>query len=118
MVEKPDYQRMHNTAGSDEMHVTWLGHASVLFQIDGANILSDPVFGEYCGVAQRRPFGTKRFRDCKVDIEKLPPINAVVISHDHYDHLDTYTVCPTSKIWNDGMVLEKDGIELKTQRLA
>ena len=92
VVQTPDYDKL-SSINEDELRVTWLGHASVLFQIDGVNVLSDPVFGTYCGAGQTRLLGVKRFRDCKVDVEKLPHINAVIISHDHYDHLDYYTVC-------------------------
>eukprot|EP00794_Sanderia_malayensis_P006049 gene6049-6751_t len=87
----PDYEGMKK-APKDGIQVTWLGHASVLFQIDGVNIISDPVFGEFCGYTQSKFVATKRFRDCRVDIGKLPQIHAVVISHDHYDHLDYFTV--------------------------
>lgn len=69
-----------------ELRVTWLGHSTVLVEIDGARVLTDPVWGERVS-----PFafaGPKRFHPAPVHIGQLPPLDAVVISHDHYDHLD------------------------------
>lgn len=64
---------------------TWLGHSTVLLEIDGARVLTDPVFGQ-----RASPFtfaGPKRFHATPVRIDQLPPLNAVLLSHDHYDHL-------------------------------
>ena len=88
-VKNPDYKQM-TFAGENELQVSWLGHASVLYQIDGVNVLSDPVFRGICGPFKH--FGTRKFRDCCVSVEMLPQIHAVMISHDHYDHLDYETV--------------------------
>ena len=65
----------------------WFGHSAFLLQIDGKNILIDPMFGK---VPAPHPWlGPKRFfEDLPIEIEKLPKIDAIVISHDHYDHLD------------------------------
>ena len=113
VVKTPNYDMM-TSAADNSLQVTWLGHASVLFQVDGMNILSDPVFGKYCGATQSRPFGKKRFRDCKTDVDNLPDIHAVVISHDHYDHLDYYTVSmnvdvyrPARQILDEGSILKE-----------
>lgn len=68
------------------LRATWLGHSTVLLEIDGMRVLTDPVWGERVSPL---PFaGPKRFHPAPVEIEKLPPLDAVVISHDHYDHLD------------------------------
>ena len=91
VVKNPDYDQMAS-AGKTVLQVSWLGHASVLFQIDGVNVLSDPVFSKTCGPIKVGSFGSQRFRDCNVDIDQLPEIHAVVLSHDHYDHLDYETV--------------------------
>jgi len=88
-VKTPDYSQM-SLVGHEDLQVSWLGHASVLFQIDGVNVLSDPVFREIIGPFTK--FGTRKFRDCRVQVEMLPEIHAVIISHDHYDHLDFETV--------------------------
>jgi L-ascorbate metabolism protein UlaG (beta-lactamase superfamily) len=68
------------------LRATWLGHSTVLVEIDGFRILTDPVWGERVS-----PFsfaGPKRFHRAPVDIAQLPPLDAVIVSHDHYDHLD------------------------------
>ncbi|MEW7281219.1 MBL fold metallo-hydrolase [Aquimarina sp. 2201CG1-2-11] len=65
----------------------WFGHSSFLLQIEGQNILIDPMFGE---VPAPHPWlGGKRFhKELPIEIAQLPKIDAVIISHDHYDHLD------------------------------
>ncbi len=78
------------------LHVTWLGHASALIDIDGVRILVDPVLGERCS-----PFafaGPRRLHPVPVAVNDLPPVDAVVISHDHYDHLDEATIISLSKV--------------------
>lgn len=70
--------------------VTWIGHATMLIQIDGINILTDPHWGRHAA-----PFslaGSRRVVAPGMRFEDLPQIHAVVISHDHYDHLDLATV--------------------------
>ena len=68
------------------LRVTWLGHSSLLFEIDGARILVDPVWAQR---ASPLPFaGPKRFHAPPVPLSALPALDAVIISHDHYDHLD------------------------------
>ncbi|HUF92688.1 MAG TPA: MBL fold metallo-hydrolase [Candidatus Limnocylindria bacterium] len=70
--------------------VTWVGHATLLVQLDGLNILTDPHWG---GRASPVGFaGPRRLVAAGMRFEDLPPIHAVVISHDHYDHLDVDTV--------------------------
>ncbi len=68
------------------LRVTLVNHATVLIQIAGVNVLTDPIWGEIAGPV---PFlGRKRHRPPGVRIEDLPPIDVVLISHDHYDHLE------------------------------
>ncbi|AFM11260.1 MBL fold metallo-hydrolase [Turneriella parva] len=72
------------------LRVTWFGHSSTLVEIDGYRVLTDPVFGERVSPL---PFaGPKRWYAPPVALDDLPEIDAVVISHDHYDHLDMQTV--------------------------
>jgi L-ascorbate metabolism protein UlaG (beta-lactamase superfamily) len=67
--------------------LVWFGHSAFLLQIDGKNILIDPMLGEV--PAPTPLFGKKRFfKDLPIEIEKLPQIDIILISHDHYDHLD------------------------------
>lgn len=72
------------------LRATWLGHSTVLLEIDGLRVLTDPVWGER--VSPLSFAGPKRFHPVPVTIEQLPPLDAVVISHDHYDHLDYPTI--------------------------
>ena len=70
--------------------VTWIGHSTLLIQMDGMNILTDPIWSERCSPV---PFaGPKRFVKPGLALEDLPDIDVVIISHDHYDHLDRTTV--------------------------
>ncbi|WP_019890677.1 MBL fold metallo-hydrolase [Streptomyces purpureus] len=72
------------------LRLTWMGHSSVLAEIDGHRVLFDPVWGERCS-----PFsfaGPKRLHPVPLPLAALGPVDAVVISHDHYDHLDLPTI--------------------------
>jgi len=69
--------------------VTWVGHATMLVQLDGVNILTDPIWSDRSGPLG---FGPHRLVPPGLRFEDLPPIHAVIISHDHYDHLDLPTV--------------------------
>lgn len=69
-----------------EPTLTWIGHSTLLLQLDGVNILTDPVFGER---ASPLPFlGPKRHQPPGLSLAQLPHIDAVLISHSHYDHLE------------------------------
>ncbi|MGI9125578.1 MAG: MBL fold metallo-hydrolase [Mycobacterium sp.] len=70
--------------------VTWLGHATALLEIDGYRLLTDPVWGQRCSPS--RTVGPQRLHPPPMPLEALPELDAVVISHDHYDHLDMGTV--------------------------
>ncbi|MBB2144980.1 MBL fold metallo-hydrolase [Pedobacter sp. LMG 31464] len=79
--EIPDFNR------SEKLKITWFGHSSYLVQVDGINILVDPVFSK-----RTSPFqflGTKNFPGTDfLKIEDLPDLDIILITHDHYDHLD------------------------------
>ncbi len=67
--------------------IIWFGHSAFLLQMDGLNILIDPMFGDVC--APHPWLGQERYSSTlPIEIEKLPVIDLIVISHDHYDHLD------------------------------
>jgi len=72
------------------LRVTWLGHSTMLLEIDGIRVLTDPVWGER--VSPMSWAGPRRFHRVPVTIAELPPLDAVLVSHDHYDHLDYPTI--------------------------
>jgi L-ascorbate metabolism protein UlaG (beta-lactamase superfamily) len=74
----------------DAMHVTWYGHASSLLEVDGGRVLFDPVWSARCSPS--RLIGPRRLHPPPVSLQRLPRVDAIVISHDHYDHLDMATV--------------------------
>jgi L-ascorbate metabolism protein UlaG (beta-lactamase superfamily) len=79
----------------NEMLVTWIGHATVLVQTRGLNILTDPIWSE-----RASPFagiGPKRVRAPGIRLEDLPRIDLVLVSHDHYDHMDLPTL---KRLWD------------------
>jgi N-acyl-phosphatidylethanolamine-hydrolysing phospholipase D len=79
-----------NHAPGDAIQVTWIGHATFLIQVHGLNILTDPMFSE-----RASPFsfaGPKRLAPPGLAMKDLPKIDAVIISHNHYDHLDSDSV--------------------------
>lgn len=72
------------------LRVTFINHATALLQMDGLNILTDPIWSERCSPVSWA--GPKRHRPPGIRFEDLPPIDVVIISHNHYDHLDLPTL--------------------------
>ncbi|HEY6726972.1 MAG TPA: MBL fold metallo-hydrolase, partial [Polyangiaceae bacterium] len=72
------------------LRLTWLGHSTVLIEIDGQRVLTDPVFGQR--TSPSRWLGPERFFAPPLALRDVPTLDAVVISHDHYDHLDYETI--------------------------
>src|SRR6185295_3719574 len=75
---------------SSGLRVTWLGHSTVLLEIDGHRFLTDPVWSERIGPVGFS--GPKRWFPPLIALRDLPPLDAVLLSHDHYDHLDYATI--------------------------
>ncbi|HEU4747285.1 MAG TPA: MBL fold metallo-hydrolase [Gemmatimonadaceae bacterium] len=73
-----------------QLTVTWIGHSSFLLQIGGLNVLLDPIWSDRA--SPLRFAGPRRRVPAAVEFDAMPPIDAVVVSHDHYDHLDAMTV--------------------------
>jgi len=71
--------------------ITWIGHSTFLVQMDGINFLTDPVFSMRVGPFGNK-IGPKRYIPPAVEIEQLPKIDFIIISHNHYDHLDISTL--------------------------
>src|SRR5512142_2189145 len=67
------------------LRVTWLGHSTLLLEVDGMRVLTDPVFGERASPVSFA--GAKRFHPTPASIAELPKLDAILLSHDHYDHL-------------------------------
>jgi L-ascorbate metabolism protein UlaG (beta-lactamase superfamily) len=72
------------------LRATWLGHSTVLIEIDGHRVLTDPVWGTRA--SPFRLLGPKRFQPVPLRLRQMPEVDVVVISHDHYDHLDYPTI--------------------------
>jgi len=82
--------RMFATGPRSGLRITWMGHSTSLVEIDGIRVLIDPVWEQRAAPAQWA--GPKRFFPPPLALENLPAIDAVLISHDHYDHLGANTI--------------------------
>jgi L-ascorbate metabolism protein UlaG (beta-lactamase superfamily) len=87
---------VYETEPESGLRVTWMGHSSLLVEIDGVRILLDPVWDERA--SPMRWAGPKRFFAAPVKLEDLPPVDVVLVSHDHYDHLGEATIRRLSKL--------------------
>ena len=81
---------IYETAPASGLRITWMGHSSLLIEIDGKRVLTDPVWGRASFVSWAGP---KRFFDAPIALKDLPSLDAIIISHDHYDHLDSSVIC-------------------------
>jgi N-acyl-phosphatidylethanolamine-hydrolysing phospholipase D len=72
--------------GPSDLRATWIGHSTVLLQMGGINLLTDPVFSDRAFPVQW--LGPRRVMDPGLALERLPPLDAILLSHNHYDHLD------------------------------
>jgi len=95
-VKPPVWLSQSDSFSPSDARLTWLGHASVLAEIDGFTILTDPQFSDRASLVQLA--GPKRFTAPACKVSELPNITAVVISHNHYDHLDLNTVRKLAKL--------------------
>ena len=87
---------VYATAPASGLRVTWFGHSSFLLEIDGLRILVDPVWEERASPFSF--FGPKRFFAPTLRLEDLPELDAILISHDHYDHLGSHTMSRLSRL--------------------
>lgn len=87
-IEAPRLARPRAPKG--ETRITWIGHATFLIQFGGLNVLTDPVFSLRASPISR--LGPRRLLPPALGIDELPPIDVVLLSHSHYDHLDAPSV--------------------------
>ena len=120
---EPDLSAMFPLADADEtlaaitnppegeISLTWIGHASTLVQMCGLNVLTDPIFSSRCSAVQFA--GPKRYRPPVPPMAPLLdaiPIHAVLISHNHYDHLDKTSVLAIAEANPDVLFLVPSGL--------
>jgi L-ascorbate metabolism protein UlaG (beta-lactamase superfamily) len=90
------------TPPASGLRVTWLGHSSLLVEIDGYRVLTDPMWGQRASPLGW--IGPQRWYAPPIALGDLPPLDAVVISHDHYDHLD-YSTISAMKGWDTTFIV-------------
>ena len=89
-VDDPPGPPPPRRVGRGELRVTFVNHATTLVQMDELNILTDPIWSERASPVSFA--GPRRHRPPGIRFEDLPPIDAVVVSHNHYDHMDVETL--------------------------
>jgi L-ascorbate metabolism protein UlaG (beta-lactamase superfamily) len=80
---------VYKTPPASGLRITWMGHSSLLIEIDGKRILTDPVWNRASFVSFAGP---ERFFAAPLALQNMPPLDAIIISHDHYDHFDEKTI--------------------------
>jgi len=86
----------YGVAPESGLRVTWMGHSSMLVEIDGVRVLVDPVWDQRASPMTWA--GPKRFFAAPMNLEDLPPVDVVLVSHDHYDHLGETTIRQLSRL--------------------
>ncbi len=85
-TENKTYPKPPERVGSGELRATFINHSTVLIQMDGLNFLTDPIFSKRCSPVSW--FGPKRKRAPGLSMAELPPLDYIIVSHNHYDHMD------------------------------
>jgi L-ascorbate metabolism protein UlaG (beta-lactamase superfamily) len=118
----PTDARIYEQLPSTGLRITWLGHSTALIEIDGTRILTDPIWEQRASPVEWA--GPKRFFPPPIRLEDLPPVDVVLLSHDHYDHLGAHTTRRLARIdaqanarWvttpGVGRILQKRGVNPK-----
>lgn len=102
-VRKPDWGGSH----ADKLRATWLGHASFLVETSaqndrGVRVLFDPVFSERTSPVQW--LGPKRYNPTPCQVDEIPEVDIIAISHNHYDHLDSWTI---TEVWRASLARKR-----------
>jgi len=107
--------KVYDAPPASGLRITWMGHSSILIEIDGKKILTDPVWGQRASFSSF--IGPKRFFPAPLPLQELPILDAIILSHDHYDHLDHPTISKLTNIDTPiycsigvGPIIEKWGI--------
>jgi L-ascorbate metabolism protein UlaG (beta-lactamase superfamily) len=87
---------VYATPPASGLRVTWFGHSGLLLEIDGVRVLIDPIWEQRASPVQW--MGPGRFFAPTMRLEDMPPLDAVLISHDHYDHLGAHTIGTLAKL--------------------
>jgi L-ascorbate metabolism protein UlaG (beta-lactamase superfamily) len=95
--------RLKENLGTSDVSITFINHATFLIQTPNLNILTDPVWSKR--VSPVNWFGPKRVRQAGVEIEDLPEIDVIVISHNHYDHLDIETLKRINELFDPTVIV-------------
>jgi len=99
---------------SSGLRVTWLGHSTLLVEIDGVRVLTDPVWSNRVSPL---PFaGPKRFHPPPAPLAALPTLDAIIVSHDHYDHLDRATILTLAKARASTPIITSLGVGERLER--
>jgi N-acyl-phosphatidylethanolamine-hydrolysing phospholipase D len=118
-AEIPRFERVTSAfhvprAPRDTLSATWIGHSTVLVQLGGLNILTDPIWSERA--SPFRTIGPRRLVPPGAALESLPPIDIVLLSHNHYDHLDSRTVRRLARLQPQAHWLAPLGLERPLRR--
>lgn len=97
----PDVAVPRVPGDSDELRITWVGHATFLVQLPGLTLLTDPMFSDRASPFRR--LGPRRLSPPGLSLNELPPVDAVLLSHDHYDHLDAHSVDTLHERFGDAL---------------
>jgi len=102
---EPDLTSIHSP-DPNVIQITWIGHSSFLIQTQGSNILIDPVYAKYCSPLPLPSL--RRLQNPGIPWEQLPAIDTVLITHNHYDHLDAKVV---KKLANSAQFFVPEGLD-------